>query len=129
MPNERILPLDADVARGGSARDNEGLCFHPGAIHFDAMRRAGLKFLHNAILESGAKFFRLLVHALDQFRPVHAFGKAWKIFYGRRGGQLSSGHASFENERREIGAGGVNCGCESGTTGADNDDIFHKRTQ
>jgi hypothetical protein len=93
------------------------------------MGSAGLELLHNAILEAGAEFFSLLMHALDQFRTVHPVRESWEIFHGRRGGELPAGEASLENKRRKIGAPSVDCGRESGTSSANNNDIFHKRVE
>jgi hypothetical protein len=93
------------------------------------MGSAGLELIHNAIFEAGAEFFSLLMHPLNQVGTIHPVWESWEIFHGRRGGELPAGEASLENKRRKIGAPSVDCGCESGTTGADDDDIFHKRVE
>lgn len=129
MANERLFALDADVAGRRSAGDDEGFRLQPSAVHFQPVRRAGLELLHNAILEAGAEFFSLLMHPLNQLGTIHPVRESWEIFHGRRGGELPAGEASLENKRRKIGAPSVDCGCESGTSRANNDDIFHKRTQ
>jgi hypothetical protein len=69
------------------------------------------------------------MHPLDQLGAVHPVRKSREIFYGRRGGELSAWEASLENKRRKIGAPSVDCGRESGTSSANNNDIFHKRVE
>ena len=129
MTNERLLALNTNVAGRCSACDDKGLCFHPSAIHFEPVGRAGLELLHDAVFEAGAEFFSLLMHPLNQVGTVHAIRKSREIFYGRRGGELSAWEASLENKRRKIGAPSVDCGRESGTSSANNNDIFHKRVE
>ena len=129
MADECLFALDADVAGRRSAGNDEGLCLQPSAIHFEPVGSAGLELLHNAILEAGAEFFSLLMHPLNQLGTIHPVRESWEIFHGRRGGELPAGEASLENKRRKIGAPSVDCGRESGTSSANNNDIFHKRVE
>jgi hypothetical protein len=93
------------------------------------MGGAGFELLHNAILEAGAEIFSLLMHPLNQFRTVHPVRESWEIFHRRRGGELPAGEATLENKRRKISAPSIDCGRESGTSSANNNDIFHKRVE
>ena len=90
------------------------------------MGLAGLEFLDNAVLEARAEFFRLLLHAQDQVGAINAIRKAGEIFHSRGRGQLAAGESPLQDERGEVGPGSVDGGGESGTSGADDDDILHR---
>ena len=126
MADEGLLALDVEISGGGAAGDDEGLGFDPLAVNFQTVRLPGLEFLDYAVLKAGSEFFRLLLHSHDEIRAVHAVGEAWKILHRGRRCQLAPGEASLKNKRGEVSAGGVNGGGESGTAGADDDDILHR---
>ena len=71
----------------------------------------------------GAEARRLFAHVFDQFRTLDALGKAGKIFH--QGGQrkLAARLMTFKHQWFEIGAGAVEGGRVSGTSGADDYDV------
>ena len=129
VTNEIFLVLDADVTGRSTTGNDEGLRLHPCAIHFQTMRSAGFEILDHAVLKTGTEFLRLLLHSHDEVWSIHAFRKAGEIFDGRGGGELTPWHFPLKNERRKIRAGGVNGGSETGTSRADNNDIFHRQAE
>lgn len=75
----------------------------------------------------GAETRGLLTHVLDELRTLNAFGPAGEIFDEGGDGELATGFVAFEEERTEVGARAVDCCCESGAAGAEDDciaDIF-----
>ena len=126
MADECFFALDIEVARGGPTGDDERLCFDPVPIDFETMRLAGLEFLDNTILESCAELFRLLLHAQDQVGAINTLGKTREIFHRRGCGQLPAGEPALKDKRGEVGSSGIDGGSESGTSGADDDDILHR---
>ena len=74
-------------------------------------------------LQLGAETGRLLLHVLDQLRPLDALGPAGKVLHQCGDGKLASGLVAFEDERLEVGAGGVDGGGESGAAGAQDDGV------
>src|SRR5690606_7441924 len=76
------------------------------------------------LLETRAEARGLLAHVLRQLETIDAVGEAREVLDFARGGQLAAGEGAFEDERIEIGAGGVDGGGETGATGADDNDVF-----
>ena len=62
---------------------------------------------------------------LHELEAVDALGEAGEILDDAGGGEQPARHGAGEDERREIGARGVNRGGEPGAAGADDDDLFH----
>ena len=81
--------------------------------------------LHRAALVAGAEFFGLLAQILHQLISVDTFGKTREILDFGSCGALATGKRSLEDERLQVGAAGVDGGGETGTNGADDDDIFN----
>ena len=127
MADQFLLPVQIKVPGRGAAGDDEGPGFQPRAVHFDAGVGAGmLEFLDHAVLKARPEFFRLLVHPNDEVGSVHTLGEAGEIFHSGGGGELTAGLAAFQNERSEVGPGGVDGGGETGATRSDNNHIFHR---
>ena len=74
-------------------------------------------------LQFGAEARRLLLHVLDQVGALNALGPAGKVLDQRGDGELAAGLVAFEDERLEVGAGGVDGGGEAGAAGAQNDGV------
>ena len=71
----------------------------------------------------GAEAGGLLLHVLDELGALDAFGPAGKVFDQRGDGELAAGLVAFEDERLEVGAGGVDGGGEAGAAGAEDDGV------
>ncbi len=65
----------------------------------------------------------LLFHVLDEFGTLDAFGPAGEVFDQRGDGELASGLVAFEDQRLEVGAGGVDGGGEAGAAGAEDNGV------
>ena len=129
MTDKLLFPVNAQPASRGSARHDQGLCFNPRSIDLDPVDAVNLfKFLDRAVLEARAKAFGLGVHFHDQLGAVNSLGEAGEILHFCRGGQLTAGLTPFQDERGEIGAARVDGGGETGTSCADDDDLFHKKS-
>src|SRR5260370_33003681 len=76
----------------------------------------------------GAKARRLLAHIFNEFGPLNTIGKAGKIFHRRGQRQLSPRFMAFDHERLEVGAGVVEGGGVTGTSGAHDHDIADIRS-
>jgi len=73
--------------------------------------------------ELGAEAGGLFLHVLDELGTLDAVGPTGKVFYEGGDGELAAGLVAFEDERLEIGAGGVDGGSEAGAAGAKNDGV------
>ena len=71
-----------------------------------------------------AESLGLSAHLLDQRGPHDAVAEARIIFDERRQGQLPAGFESFDEERAQIPTGRVKGSCQTGRTGADDDDVM-----
>src|SRR6516225_9747577 len=69
------------------------------------------------------KALGLLAHILNQLGPLDAFREAGKILNQRGEGELSAGLMTFDDQRLEVGACGVESGGMSRAAGTDNDDV------
>ena len=57
-----------------------------------------------------AKTGRLLLHVLDQFRPLNTVGKAGEVLDQRGDAELSPGLMTFDHKRLQVGPSGINGG-------------------
>src|ERR1700680_4198855 len=73
----------------------------------------------------GAKARGLLAHIFNEFGHLNTIGKAGKIFHRRGQRQLSPRFMAFDHERLEVGAGVVEGGGVTGTSGAHDNDIAY----
>ena len=74
-------------------------------------------------MQLGAEAHGLLLHVLDELGALDAFGPAGKVLDQRGDGELAAGLVAFEDERLEVGAGGVDGGGEAGAAGAEDDGV------
>src|SRR5215469_1351861 len=72
-------------------------------------------------LELGAEARGLLLHVVDQLWALDAFGPAGEVLDKSCDGELPAGLMAFQDERLEVGAGGVNGRGKSGAAGAQDD--------
>ena len=97
--------------------------------HFDGLGAKPFSLLaqidadHMSGLELRAETRRLLAHVVDEFRPLDAVRKAGEILDQGGDGELSAGLMPIDDQRAEIGAGGVDGGGQPRTSGADDDDV------
>ena len=73
--------------------------------------------------ELGAEADGLLLHVLDELGALDALGPAGKVFDQGGDGELASGLVAFEDERLEVGTGGVDGSGKSGAAGAQDDGV------
>jgi len=125
VPDQRLLVLEAQPARGSAAGDDQG-------PRLDGLAGAEIQLegtmcqigLHEvAGHELAAETRCLLAHVLNQLRALNAFGEAGKILYQRGQGQLPAGLMPFHDQRPQVGARGIDGRCESGTAGSKDDGI------
>ena len=74
----------------------------------------------------GAKACRLLLHVLDQLRTLNAIRKTRKVLHQRRHAELSTGLMTFDHERLQVGAGGIDSRRQSGASGAQNHHVPYR---
>src|SRR5713226_1564699 len=118
VADKLLLVGQAQPAGGRAAGDDERLGVHLVLAEMEqegALAEVGASEVRGAVF--GAEALRLLAHILDQLRPHDSFGKSGKIFYQRGEGKLAAGLVAFDDQRLQIGAGGVECGRVSGTAG------------
>jgi hypothetical protein len=72
---------------------------------------------HQVRLIGGAEARRLLLHVLDQLRPLDAVGPAGKVLDQRGDGELAAGLVALQNQRFHPGARGVERRRQSGAAG------------
>jgi hypothetical protein len=128
VADEGFFAFNAEVARGGAGGDDDGLGFAPLAIDLETgMGSNVLEIFHVAVLEAGAEFFGLLVHAHDEIGAIDPLGETGEIFHRSGGGKLAAGLAAFQNEGREVGAGGVDGGSQARASRTHYDHVFHRK--
>ena len=69
----------------------------------------------------------LLLHVVDELGALDAVGPAREIFDQCGEGELAAGLVAFEDERLEVGAGGVDGGGQPGAAGAEDDGVANSR--
>ena len=110
----------------GAGRDDHRARFERIAIDDELERLAGeIDAVEIAEFDPRAETLGLLLQLLHQLEAIDALGKAGEILDDAGGGEQAARLAAGEDERREIGARGVDRGGEAGATGADDDDLFH----
>ena len=122
MADQLLLVRQAQPARGGTAGDDQCLGVNNVVSQMQCERplaqvRAGQ--VRHAILR--AKTFGLLAHVFDELWPHDSVGKSRKVLDERGHGKLATRLVSFNDERLEIGARGVESSRVSGASGADDD--------
>ena len=92
MADQLLLVFEAEPARGGAGGDDHRARLDPLAFDVEAegtLREIGID--DGAVDVLGAEILRLLLHVLDQFRAVDAFGEAREILHQRGERELSAG--------------------------------------
>ncbi len=74
-------------------------------------------------LQLCAKAHGLLLHVLDQVGSLDALRPAGKVLHQRGDRELAAGLVAFEDERLQVGAGGVNSSGKAGAAGAQDDGV------
>ena len=124
VADEGLLGGEVEPARGGAGGDDEragvdGL-LADGELEGVLGESTAARW---AMRELGAEAGGLLLHVLDELGALDAFGPAGEVFDERGDGELAAGLVAFEDERLEVGAGGVDGGGESGAAGAEDDGV------
>ena len=87
---------------------------------------AGIEIGSLGVRKSGAKFLGLFMHVQDELRSVDSFGETGIVFNERSSRELSAGVTTFQHQRAQIRASGVNCRCQSSAAASNNDHSFHR---
>jgi hypothetical protein len=122
VADEGLLRGQVEPASAGTAGDDEGASVDD--VLADVEDEGGLGEIDGGEMghgELGAEAGGLLLHVLDELRALDAFGPAGEVLHERGDGELAAGLVAFEDERLEIGAGGVDGGGESGAAGTEDD--------
>src|ERR1700733_5643169 len=85
-----------------------------------------LEAVHLSILKFGSEFFGLPVHVHDQLRTINALGETRKILNQSGARELTAWLSTFQDERIQVCARGINRSRQACTTGADNDHLLHE---
>src|SRR3954465_13680334 len=115
------------MAMACTAGDDE--CFSLDSFAIDGEQKrflrqvSGFDGLH---LDARAKTFGLFLKAIHQFVAVDAFGEAGIVFEEGGGGEQTARWAAGNDQRAQVRASGVKSGGETGASGADNGDLFHR---
>lgn len=109
----------------GSSRDDDGARFVFLVRGFDRVGGLGeVDRFDETLFEAGTEFRGLLTEVIHQHEAVDALWKSGEILDFARLRELSPWQVTFDYERVQIGSGRVDCGSETGTTGAYDDDVF-----
>ena len=126
VSDEGLLGGQAEPAGRGTAGDDEGAGVDFLVAVAEVEQEGVLAEVGGdemAEAEFGAEARGLLAHVLDELGPLDALGKAGEVFDQGGDGELATGLVSFEDERLEVGARGIDGGGESGAAGAEDDGI------
>ena len=119
VADQRLFAGQAQPARARTRGDDQrarmnfarrGMQADGMRVHFDAR--------HQGVLIGCAEASRLLLHVLDQLRPLNALGPAGKVLDHRGNRELAAGLVTLQNQRFHPGARGVKRGRQSGAAGA-----------
>ena len=130
VSDQCLFAGQSQPARRGSAGDDQGAGVNGFLAQIQGKRafaQIGADHVAKLILRPEAG--RLLAHVLDQLGTLNALGKAGEILHQRGQRELASGFVTFEHQRLQVGAGGVERGGVTGAAGPDNDnvaDVLHK---
>ncbi len=122
--DEGLLGGEAEPACGRTGGDDEGAgedgVFAEGELEG---RLGEIDAGEVGHAELGTEAGGLLLHVLDEFGTLDALGPAGEVFDEGGDGELTAGLVAFEDERLEVGAGGVDGGGEAGAAGAQDDGV------
>lgn len=126
MADEFFFAGKAEPFCAGAGRHDEGLGFNPFSVDAEADNfSVVLKLLSGCELEACAEAGGLRFDIHDEVGALDALWEPRKVFDESGGGELAAWFVAFEDEGREVGAGGVDGGGEACTTRADDDEFFH----
>ena len=124
------LGVDAEHQRACASADDDGVGLVHGVADPHLERLAGEIDLGRLLRDQlGAEARRLLAEVLHQVGPHDPVGKAGVVLDVRRQHQLPTGlvararRLTLDDERGQVGAGGVDRRRQPGRTGADDDDV------
>lgn len=122
------LAFQSEMPVAGAAGDNHRLRLDLLAVDREFERLAAeIDRLNRAAkLDLRPETLGLLLHLHHQLRAVDALRESGEILNDTRRGEQPARHGAGEHQRLEVGAGGVNCGSQSGTARPNNDYFFHK---
>lgn len=119
MTNQRLLVRQAQPTGRSTAGNDKGtgaeLVFAQ-VEHERTLPKIGMHEVPG--LEFGAEAGRLLLHILDQFRALDAFGKPREILHQGGKRKLAAGLMALQHERFKIGTAGIDGRSQAGTAGA-----------
>ena len=124
MANEGLFGGEVEPAGAGSGGDDEGAGVDDLVAdgELDGVRgEVGVGEVGHAQL--GTEALGLLLHVLDEFGALDAFGPAGEVLDQGGDGELAAGFVAFKDERLEVGTGGVDGGGQAGASGAQDDDV------
>ncbi len=116
-----FLGGDTQVLGGGAGSDDEGVGRVPAGITFEN-ERALLQICRMNMIEKhfGLETLGVAAHAVHQVRAKQAFDVAWPIIDLGRGHQLAALFETGDQQRRQVGARGVNGGGVARRSGSKN---------
>ena len=126
MTDEGLLGGQIEPAGTGTAGDDKGAGVDDLLAYVED--EGGFREIDGGEMghaQFGAEAGGLLLHVLNEFWPLDAFGPAGEVFHQGGDGELAAGLVAFEDEGFEIGAGGVDGGGEASAAGAKDDGIAH----
>ena len=127
MPRQLLLPLDVQLPVAGTGRDDD----RPGevdvALGDDALGVGGQVHLGHVFgHQLRAEPLGLLAHGVHQVRALDPAGEAGEVLHvGGVHERAASGNRALENERLELGTGGIQRGRVPGGTRSDDDDVVN----
>ena len=129
MTDQGLLVGKVEPSRRGSAGDDQcaGQQRLASQVHFDGLGAEALGLLaevdadHVSGVELSTEARGLLTHVVDEFWPLDAFREARKVLDQGGDGQLPAGLVAVDDERRQVGASGVDGGSQPRASGADDD--------
>jgi hypothetical protein len=127
VADEGLLGGQVEPAGAGTAGDDEGAgvngLFADGEGEGTLGEVDGVEMSHAQL---GTEADGLLLHVLDELRPLDAFGPTGKVFYQCGDRELATGLVAFEDERFEVGPCSVDGSGKSGATGAEDDSVARR---
>src|ERR1017187_2868414 len=109
MPNQRLLAWQSQPPSARTRRHNQRACMNL-ARRSDQLDRPRPQFdlVQERMLKRRTKPLRLLLHVVDQVRPLNPIRPAWKVFHHRGNRKLSPWLVTLQNQRFQSSACGVN---------------------
>src|SRR4051794_27633129 len=121
MPDESLFVGQVEPARAGARGNNQRARVNVAGRSLQVKRvRMQVNRRQLGHLEFGTETSGLLLHVVDQFRPLDALWPARKILDECRDRQLSAGLMAFKNKRLESRARRVDGGSQTGAAGTQN---------